>query len=190
MNILRKKRGQEINMGKRKVLQIIGLGFLFYLLLVSCQQSQPDETFIGYNDVISNSPTLLWGSSTENLKNKYQNVVNESGDNITFDEYNSNGKIWRFFDFIDNQLWRVGVSYGEFSDDELELLRKDLQKKHGISLIEGNDTIEIWHLESNEYNQIVFAINKLKNNTVNCSYINPPLRDLHWKKYVYPLIYD
>ncbi|MDR1859232.1 MAG: hypothetical protein LBQ69_07160 [Treponema sp.] len=177
-------------MDKRKILQVIGVGFLFYLLLVSCQQSQRNETFIGYSDVIVNSPTLLWGSSTEDLKNKYPNVVNESGDNITFDEYNLNGKIWRFFDFIDNQLWRVGVSYGEHSDDELDLLRKDLQKKYGISLIEDNGTIEAWYLESNEYNQIVFLINKLENNTINCSYINPPLMDLHWKKYIYPLVYD
>jgi len=171
-------------MGKRKVLHIIGFGFIFYFLLVSCQQSQPNETFIGYNDVISNSPTLLWGSSTDDLEKKYPNVVNESGDNITFDEYNSNGKVWRSFDFIDNQLWRVCVSYGEYSNDELDLLKKDLQKKYGIFLIEGNDTIEFWHLESNEYNQIVFAINKLKNNTVNCSYINPPLRDLQMSRYV------
>jgi len=173
-------------MDKRKILQIIGLWFLFYLLLTSCQQSQRNETFIGYNDVILNSPTLLWGSSIEELKNKYPNVVNESSDNIIFDEYNLNEKIWRSFDFLDNQLWRVCVSYGKYSEDELDLLRKGLQKNHGIYSIYDNGTIETWHLESNENNQIVFTINKIENNTVNCSYINPPLMDLQMSRYVPP----
>jgi len=171
-------------MNRRNKLKIVEFGFLF--LLFSCHQSLQNETIIGYNDVIITSPTLLWGSSIEALKNKYPNVVNESGDNSTFDEYNLNGKIWRFFDFIDNQLWRVGVCYGEYSDEELDLLRKNLQKNYGLSLIEDNGTIEVWHLEGNDdYNQIVFAINKIKNNTVNCSYINPFLSEIHYRSIIW-----
>ena len=179
-NIYNKNR-ERINMNRKNILKIIGLGFLFfnYLLLISCQQNLQNETFIGYNDVIIGSPTLLWGSSIEDLKNKYPNAINESGDNISFDEYNLDGKIWRYFDFVDNKLWMVGVSYGEYSNDELDLLRNDLQKNYGISLIEDNGTIEVWHLEDNEYNQIVFAINKISNNAVNCSYINPSLREIY-----------
>jgi len=66
----------------------------------------------------------------------------------------------------------------------LNLLKKDLQKKYGLYLIEDNGTIESWYLEKNEHTQIVFNINKIENNTIYGSYLNPPLRDLDMKKQV------
>jgi hypothetical protein len=63
----------------------------------------------------------------------------------------------------------------------LDSLKKELQKKYGILLIEDNGTIESWHIKSNDNNNIVFTINKLQNNMVTCSYINPSLRDLYGK---------
>jgi hypothetical protein len=174
-------------MNKRNALKIIGLGFLLYnyLLLISCQENTTLIDDIEYNDLLVTSPSIRWGSSPEELKRKYPNVVNESGDNMTFDEYNLNGKVWRSFRFIDNKLWGIFVSYGEYGEDELDLLRNDLQEKHGISSIHDNGTIETWDLGNNEYTQIVFVTNKLMNNTVNCSYLNPPLRDLQMSRDVY-----
>ena len=174
-------------MNKRNALKIIGLGFLFYtyFFLISCQENTTLIEDIGYNDLLVASPSIRWGSSTEELRKKYSNVVNESGDNVSFDEYNPNGKVRRSFHFIDNQLWGVFVSYGEYSGNDLDLLRKDLQERHGINSISDNGTIETWDLESNEHTQITFITNKLINNTVNCSYMNPPLRDLQMSRYVY-----
>jgi len=120
---------------------------------------------------------LLWGSSKEEVKINYPNVEEF---NNNFYEHNLKGKVKnRFFEFINNKLFFVGVSYGNYSDNELDLLKNELQKNYGISLIEDNGTIEWWHIKSNENNNIVFTINKLQNNMVNCSYINPSLRDMN-----------
>ena len=125
------------------------------------------------------------------MKNTFPNAINETYDEIiignsndeTFYEYNFNGeKTIRFFDFINNQLWRVVVSYGQNSNSELDLLREELQNIYGLFPIEDNGTIESWYLELNENNEIVFVINKLKNNTINASYINPQLRKIHMKE--------
>ena len=112
------------------------IGFLLFLTIVfciSCQDSiipskglmnleQTDETFSGYNDLLVNSQTILWGSSIEIMKNNFPNVIGDSDDVIyyiksceeTFNEYNFNGeKTIRFFNFIENQLYWVGVSYGQ-----------------------------------------------------------------------------
>jgi hypothetical protein len=58
-----------------------------------------------------------------------------------------------------------------------------LERKYGIRLIEDNGTIETWYIKNTENNDIVFVINKLENNMVRCSYINPTLRDEFEKKY-------
>jgi uncharacterized Rmd1/YagE family protein len=166
-------------MNKKNMLKVIG-----FVFLVSCQQNETFMEYNGYNDIIVDSPALLWSSSRENFQKKYP-MVSEFGDNNIYFENNLDGKITsRFFDFLDNQLWRVGVCYGEYSDDELDLLKKDLQKKYGIYLIEDNGTIETWYLENNEHTQIVFNINKIEHNTIYGSYLNPPLRDLDRKKHV------
>ena len=183
--------------------KIIGiLPFLIVVFGVSCQQSNisteslinkipTDEISTGYNDVLVNTQTILWGSSIEILKNTFPNVIYETYDEIfignpndeTFYEYNFHGeKTIRFFDFINNQLWRVGVSYGQKSNSELDLLRGEFQKQYGLFLIEDNGSIESWYLEFNEHNEIVFVINKLQNNTINASYINPQLREIHMKE--------
>jgi hypothetical protein len=164
-------------MNENKELKIAWIWvFIFSLVLfqISCQK---DEVFIGYNDILVNSPMLLWDSSIEELKNNYPNIE-EFGVNNMFTEYNLDGQIeFRIFHYFNNELFMVAVSYGKYSNDRLDLLRKDLQKKYGTFTIEDSGTIEAWYLELNEYNEIVFLINKLENNTVRCSYINPSLRD-------------
>lgn len=154
----------------------IFLVFLLVLLMLSCQKN---IEYIGYNDLLESSPILLWGSSKDDVKNKYPNV--EERDNALW-EYNLNGRIiQRFFDFIGNELYFVGVSYGNYSNDALGILKNVLEKEHGIFTIEDNGTIETWHIKTDENNNIVFVINKLENNMVNCSYINPVLRDKYEK---------
>jgi hypothetical protein len=126
-----------------------------------------------------NSPILLWGSSIEELKNNYPNIEEFGVNTNMFTEYNLDGQIkGRMFRFINNKLFMIHVSYGEYSNNRLDLLRKDLQKKYGIFPIEDNGTIEAWYIKNDENDEIAFLINKLQNNTVNASYINPPLRDL------------
>ena len=183
---------------RQKIIEIL----LIFIFNISCQQANisieglinkisTDEISVGYNDVLINSQTILWGSSIEILKNTFPNAINETYDEIiignpndeTFYEYNFYGeKTIRFFDFINNQLWRVVVSYGQNSNSELDLLREEFQNKYGLFPIEENGTIESWYLELNENNEIVFVINKLKNNTINASYINPQLREIHMKE--------
>jgi hypothetical protein len=141
---------------------------------ISCQKN---DEFIGYKDLLDNSPMLLWGSSIEQVKNKYPNIEKNGFDGYD-DKNNLTGKIQsRFFRFYDNQLYMVLINYGTYNDDELDLLRNNLQRKYGIYLIEDNGTIETWYMEDNENNATAFAVNKLENNTVRCSYINPKLRD-------------
>ena len=185
---------------RQKIIRILLIFIIAFY--ISCQQSnistenliyktQTDEISVGYNDVLIDSQTILWGSSIEILKNTFPNVNYETYDEIfignpndeTFYEYNFHGeKTIRFFDFINNQLWRVGVSYGQKSNSELDLLRGEFQKQYGLFLIEDNGSIESWYLEFNEHNEIVFVINKLQNNTINASYINPQLRKIHMKE--------
>jgi hypothetical protein len=162
-------------------LKIFGYWIFFFLSIISqisCKEENIfEDIFTGYNDLLDNSPMLLWGSSKQEVKYKYSNVE-ETGNE--FFEYNLNGKIkFRVFYFVDNKLYFVGVSYGEYNNDELDLLRSKIQKNFGIILLEDNGTIESWYIEDNENNAIVFTINKLRNNTVNCSYINPILRDMN-----------
>ena len=97
--------------------------FLIVLLQVSCQKN---NEYIGYNDLLVKSPMLLWGSSKEEVKNKYPNV--EEYCNGLW-EMNLNGQIkQRYFNFIDNELYFVGVSYGNYSDYDLNLLKNRLKK--------------------------------------------------------------
>jgi hypothetical protein len=171
-------------MKENETLKIV-LGLIFSLILfqISCQQEK-EQTFIGYDDLLVNSPMLLWGSSIEEFKNKYPDIEefgNSDDQNFTeqiFTEQNFNGKInARYFRYFNNKLYMVHVSYGNYSNNELDSLKDNLQKKYGINLIEDNGTIETWYLEGNEDTQIVFLINKVENNMLNCSYINPHLRD-------------
>jgi len=163
-------------MKKNKTLKTANCFFsllLLILLQTSCQENEP---FIGYDDILVNSPALVWGSSINEIKKKYPNVE-ESGYNC-FNEINPDERIKaRFFNFYNNQLFWVGVSYGSYTAEELNILKKELQKKHGDFLIEDNGTIESWYIKRDNNNEIVFLINKLQNNTINCSYINPSLRD-------------
>ena len=161
-------------MENNNVLKIVII-FSLVLFQISCQK---DEVFIGYNDLLVNSPMLLWGSSIENMKNNYPNIEEFSNNNM-FRECDLNGQIkFRLFSFTNNKLFYVAVSYGEYNNEEMELLKNNLQEKYGIYLIEDNGTIETWYINSNKDNQIVFNINKIENNTVNCSYINPTLREI------------
>jgi hypothetical protein len=150
---------------------------LFALSQVSCQKN---KVFIGYNDLVNDSPKLLWGSSLEELKSKYPNVVETMNIGIIkeFDEGKMDGQIkYRGFQFINNKLFMVLASYGNYSSEMLELLKENIVKKYGKITIEDNGTIESWYIENNKNNEIVILINKIENNVVNCSYIFPPLRD-------------
>jgi hypothetical protein len=150
---------------------------LFALSQVSCQKN---KVFIGYNDLVDDSPKLLWGSSLKEVKNKYANVVETMNIGIIkeFDEGNIDGQIkYRSFQYINNKLFIVHVSYGNYSSEMLELLKENIIKKYGKIKIEDNGTIESWYIENNKNNEIVILINKIENNVVNCSYIFPPLRD-------------
>ena len=75
----------------------------------------------------------------------------------------------------------VYVHYGQYSNEKLKLLKNNIQKIYGIKLIEDNGTIESWYIENNEYNSIVFLINKLENNTIRGTYQNPELRKIYDK---------
>ena len=118
------------------------------LLQVSCQT---DKEFTGYDDLLGNSPTLLWGSSIEDVKEKYPNVSSWAGSSYaetSFGEDNPKGPIiFRSFEFINNQLFMVHVSYGSYTDDMLELLKQDIIAKYGKITIEDNGTIERWDIE-------------------------------------------
>jgi len=161
------------------------------LLFISCPKSKTK----GYNDLIWNSPELLWGSSINEFKNKYPNVkefseVNKLKDvEIVFYEaiersLNEHAIEGRYFHFYNNRLFKVDVCYGNYNQVELDLLKNNLQKKYGIDLIENNGTIEGWHINIDKNNKIVFLINILDNNTVNCSYINPFLNDTYLKRQI------
>jgi hypothetical protein len=172
-------------MNKYKIIKIAGycvLLFSFGIFQVSCQNN---KKFTGYNDLLYNSPSLSWGSSIEEVKSKYPNIEKNVFGEYDDDKNNLPGQIQsRIFFFHDNQLYTVLVNYGAYNDDELDLLRNNLQKKYGIYLIEDNGTIESWYIADNENNTTAFAINKLEDNTVRCSYINPKLRDEHDKNVI------
>ena len=159
--------------------------FLIFSLSIFQVSCQKNKEFIGYNDLLYNSPSLLWGSSLEEVKSKYPNIEKSSFGGYYDDKNNLTGKTQsRFFRFYDNQLYMVLINYGTYNDDELDLLRSNLQKKYGIHLIEDNGTIESWYMADNENNTTAFTINKLENNTVRGSYINPKLRDEHDKNVI------
>jgi hypothetical protein len=169
--------------------------FLFALFQISCKKS---KEFIGYNDLVDDSPKILWGSSYEEVKNKYPNIEEPVLNieiirnferieafyelNKTFNEPKLDGKIkFRNFEFIDNKLFAVYVSYGSYSSEMLGLLKKEIEKKYGKITTEDNGTIESWYIVNTENNLIVIVINKLQNNVVYCSYIYPPLNDEYLK---------
>jgi hypothetical protein len=161
-----------------KILGVLGFFLLLVISQISCKKDIAID-YNGYNDLLENSPMLLWGSSKEEVKIKYPDVKEARYDlDNTLREYNLNGKIkGRHFEFIDNKLFFVAVTYGNYNDNELDLLKKELHEDYGILLIEDNGTIEAWYIIKNENNEIVFVIDKSRNNIVNCSYINPVLRD-------------
>jgi hypothetical protein len=169
--------------------------FLFALFQISCKKS---KEFIGYNDLVDDSPKILWGSSLEEVKNKYPNIEEPVLNielirnleriealyehNKAFYEPKLDGKIkFRNFEFIDNKLFAVYVSYGSYSSEMLELLKEEIEKKYGKITTEDNGTIESWYIVNTENNLIVIVINKLQNNVVNCSYIYPPLNEENLK---------
>jgi hypothetical protein len=161
-------------------ISIKAIRFILFLSVLVQMSCKTNKSFIGYNDLVNDSPKLLWSSSIEDLIDKYPNAVETMDKGIIkeFDEYKLDGKVkYRNFQFINNKLFMVLASYGNYSFEMLELLREDIEKKYGKITIENNGTIESWYIENNKNNQIVLLINKLENNVVNCSYIFPPLRD-------------
>ena len=169
-------------MNKNKIIKIVRYCFLVFSLSIFQVSCQKNKEFTGYNDLLYNSPALLWGASIEEVKSKYPNIEENGFSGYDDDKNNLTGQIQsRMFFFYDNQLYMVLINYGTYNDDELSLLRNNLQKKYGIHLIEDNGTLENWYIADNENNATAFTINKLENNTVRGSYINPELRDKHDK---------
>jgi hypothetical protein len=165
------------NMRNVQIKTILFFIILYTLSQVSCQKS---KEFIGYDDLVDDSPKLLWGSSAEELKNKYPNVGETINIGIIkeFNEGRMDSQIkFRGFQFINDKLFTVHVSYGNYSSEMLELLKEKIIRKYGKIITEDNGTIESWYIENNKNNETVILINKIKNNVVNCSYIFPPLRD-------------
>ena len=157
----------------------MGVLIFTFLLILSHVSCQKNNEFIGYNDLLENSPMILWGSSKDEVKIKFPNVVERDYpfDNILW-EMNLNGQIkQRYFKFYNNKLYLVRVSYGNYNDDELNILKNKLEKVYGIKLINENETSEFWHIKDNENNIIVLSIDKFNNKMVNCSYINSVLMD-------------
>jgi hypothetical protein len=172
-------------MNKYTIIKMVEYCFFISSLGIFQVSCQKNKEFIGYNDLLYNSSSLLWGSSIEEVKNKYPNIEKSGFGGYEDDKNTLTGKMQsRFFRFYDNQLYMVLINYGTYNDNELDLLRNNLQKKYGIKLIEDNGTIENWYITDNENNATVFAINKIENNTVRCSYINPKLRDEYDKNVI------
>lgn len=171
-------------MDKYKIIKVVGYYFLIFSLVLFQTSCQKSKEFIGYNDLLYNSPTLLWGSSIEEVKSKYPNIEKNPFGGYYDDKNNLLGQIKsRVFNFYNNQLFSVEISYGTYSDDDLNLLKNNFIKKYGSFNIEENGTIEDWFVINNENNQVVFVINKLQNNMIYCSYINPPLREENYKTF-------
>jgi hypothetical protein len=169
-------------MNRYKIIKIIGYCFLIFslgLFQVSCKKN---KEFLGYKDLLDNSPMLLWGSSVEEVKSKYPDIEDfgNNDDNYILKYIPDGGK---YFHFFNNQLFMVHVFGGIFAGDKLDALKNDIQKNYGIYLIEDNGTIESWYIINNENNAIAFTINKIENNKVYCSYVNPKLRDEYDKYY-------
>jgi hypothetical protein len=168
----------KINILTRHKIKMTGYCVLIFSLGIFLVLCQKDKEFTGYKDLLYNLPALLWGSSIEEVKSKYPNIEKNGFGGYDDNRNNLTGQIQsRMFFFYDNQLYKALINYGTYNDNELDLLRKNIQKKYGIFLIEDNGTIEFWDIADNENNVTVFTINKLENNTVRGSYINPKLMD-------------
>jgi len=123
---------------------------------------------------------LLWGSSIGDVKNKYPYIEeNELG---YFTDNNLSGEIVdRYFDFIDNKLCMVSVHYGNYSNNDLNILRKTLKKNYGIRLIKDDSIYTHWYINNKLNNIIVFEINKFQDNSLSCYYMNNQLVDVKVK---------
>ena len=164
-------------MNKCKYLNLCIFVFWMTIFNISCTK---DEHFIGYNDLIIDSPKLLWNSSIEDLSDKYPNAIriNEN----YFYENNPNEKVFsRIFSYSENKLYSVFVNYGNYNDLELENLKIHLKRNVGIYSTEDTISTEIWYLNT-EKNKVYFVIDKTQNNTVNCQYSNSTLENKIFEK--------
>jgi hypothetical protein len=115
-------------MNKDKIIKIAGYCFLIFSLGIFQVSCQKNKEFIGYNDLLYKSSSLLWGSSIEDVKSKYPNIE-KNGFGGYDDKNNLTGQIQsRMFFFYDNQLYAVLINYGTYNDDKLDLLKNNLQK--------------------------------------------------------------
>jgi hypothetical protein len=162
---------------------------LIILIQISCQR---DNNFDGYNDILVNSSLLLWDSSINKLKDKYQNILEIENNKISNDEIivfkedKLEGKIkYRYFAFVNKKLYRVEVGYGIYDSEKLNLLKKDLDKNYGIYQIENHDKFEKWNLKNNDNTEIIFQIDKFHKdyNIVSSVYFNSFIGNKYPLKY-------
>jgi len=140
------------------------------------KQSPKKETFTaGYNDLLYDSPALLWGSSIKEVKSKYPNIKENMFGGYRDDENNLNGKMQsRIFSFHNDQLYMVNISYGMYTEEEIDILRNELQKKYGDFLIKYD---EYWYVINEKNNQVVFVITYMGDYLVNGIYINQQIKN-------------
>jgi len=140
------------------------------------KQRQKEELFTdGYIDLLYDSPKVLWGSSIEEVKSKYPNIEESYFGGYDDNENNLNGRIEsRIFHFYNNKLYMVNISYGFYKKDEVDILKKELQKKYGDFLIKYD---EYWYVINKKNNQVVFSITYMGNYLVNCIYINQQIKN-------------
>ena len=170
----------------KNILLIIFLLVLFY---ISCQQN---NNFNGYKDILINSPLLLWDSSIDIVKGKYKNIFEIENSKFSDDEiivFKENelkeGIYYRYFLFLNNKLYKVVVGYGIYDNEMLNLLKMNIDKKHGIYQIENNDYFEKWDINFIENTKLNLQIHKLYKdyNIVKIEYINNFIKDIYPLKY-------
>jgi hypothetical protein len=148
-----------------------------YYITFKKQNNKQYPRNISYNDLLFESPALFWGSSIFEVKTKYPNLeVNIFGG--FYDDNNFHGEMEsRTFYFYKNQLYMVNVTYGMYTEKEVEILKNELQEKYGIFLIKDDVSIKYWYIINEKNNQVVFSITYMGDYLINCIYINQQIKN-------------
>jgi len=181
----------------------IGIFFIcVFLIFASCEKTKTDYT--GYNDIIWDSPALSWNSSIDEVKEIYPNL-NEYSISARLKENENDFSLLLFFPiifsnkdsifyeiieeglygepvqdrdfyFLENKLYKVSVNYGNYNQDELDLLKNNFKKKYGKKFtVDNYEAMDIWGVNIDKKNRIVLYI---RDNNVSGLYISPYLSDI------------
>jgi hypothetical protein len=172
----------EIKKNKLILMEVENIGdevcFTVYKKQNKKQSPQKEAVTVGYKDLLYDSPALLWGSSIKEVKSKYPNITESMFGGYDDDENNLNGKMQsRIFSFHNNQLYMVNISYGMYTEEEVDILMNELQGKYGNFLMEDDVSIKHWYVINEKNNQAVFIITYMGNYLVNCIYINQQIKN-------------